>query len=279
MPYQRTIRYTSPLLAWHEIELTEPAPQWSGAYRPETARLVLPGSCWLQAEQAGERFVCDALSPLWLTPERPYRLRQPFAGQRSVVLIVGARADLPPAASRAVARRPRLGAAALWRLAQCRAALDARPDRLAFEEAALSLLPGDGPDDGQGVAPPPTHRAVERARELLAAEPAADRSLHDIARAVASSPFHLARCFRRATGLGLHAYRTRLRMALALQRLADGERQLVQLALELGYASHSHFSAAFRACFGFAPSHARERLGPRARRLARAPLRTIPTAP
>jgi len=265
MPYSRTVRYESPLVAWHELELTEPAPQWSGAYRPESPRLMVPGSHWVEAEQRGERFVCDALSPLWLTPAQPYRMRQPFGGQRSVVLIFGGgtagahdeaglRGTLPEVG------RPRLGPEAHWRLARCRAALDAgAPDRLALEEAALGLLPPWVSADRVAAGARP-HRAVERARELLAAEPAADLSLHELADAVACSPFHLARRFRRATGVGLHAYRTRLRMALALQRLADGEEALIQLALDLGYASHSHFSAAFRHCYGLPPSRARELL-------------------
>ncbi len=273
MPYRRTVRYESALVAWHEIELTEPAPQWSSAYRPESPRLMVPGSHWVEAEQRGERFVCDALSPLWLTPAQPYRMRQPFAGQRSVVLVFGAGACPSADDEEGVGSttrsggRPRLGPAVHWRLARCRAALDAgAPDRLALEEAALGLLPAAVGSASPACAEPRPHRAVERARELLAADPATDLSLHELADAVACSPFHLARRFRRATGIGLHAYRTRLRMALALQRLADGEEALIQLALDLGYASHSHFSAAFRTCYGLPPSRARELLaGGRAR--------------
>jgi AraC-like DNA-binding protein len=82
---------------------------------------------------------------------------------------------------------------------------------------------------------------------------------------VAASPFHLARRFKRANGVGLHRYRTRLRMALALARLGDGATDLTALALDLGFNSHSHFSAAFGAHFGVAPSRARDLLGCRAR--------------
>lgn len=270
MPYRRTIRYESPLFAWHELELTEPAPQWSSAYRPETPRLMVPGSRWVEAEQRGARFVCDALSPLWLTPAQPYRMRQPFAGQRSVVLIFGsaAAADQDPQEGATGApppgARPRLGPRAQWTLARCRAALDAgAPDRLAMDEAVLGLWPAALADPVAEDADVRPHRAVERARELIAADPAADLSLQDLADAAACSPFHLARRFRRATGIGLHAYRTRLRMAQALRRLADGEEALIQLALDLGYASHSHFSAAFRACYGLSPSRARELLSAR----------------
>lgn len=293
MPYHRAVRYASPLLAWHELELTEAVPAWSDHYRPDSPRLMLPASHWIEAEQGGQRFVCDSLSPLWLTPALPYRMRQPFKGQRSVVLVFGGE-HLPR-------RRLVLSPRALWMLTACRALLDAgAPDRLALEEAALALLQSeanDGVNDGvnagadvdvgadahaQHPTDPVAHRAVERARELLAGDPAADLSLHELAAAVASSPYHLARRFRRATGVSLHGYRTRLRMALALQRLAAGETQLVQLALELGYASHSHFSAAFRACHGVPPSRARELFVAAGRKSTRPPafkpLRTISTA-
>jgi AraC-like DNA-binding protein len=85
-------------------------------------------------------------------------------------------------------------------------------------------------------------------------------TLSIIARAVHCSVFHLCRSFRRATGLTLHAYREEVRLRLALERLEQGERDLTRLALDLGYSSHSHFTAAFRRSFGEAPSTTRKLL-------------------
>ncbi len=79
-------------------------------------------------------------------------------------------------------------------------------------------------------------------------------TLAKIARCVHSSPFHLARVFRRMTGLSLKQYLTRLRLRAALEPLADGEPDLTALALALGFASHSHFSDAFRREFNVTPS-------------------------
>jgi hypothetical protein len=87
VPYRRSIRYASPLVSWHELELAESMPEWSCAYRPDSPRLLVPGSHWVEAEQRGQRFVSDALRPLVLTPDSPYRTRQPFTGQRSIVLV------------------------------------------------------------------------------------------------------------------------------------------------------------------------------------------------
>jgi AraC family transcriptional regulator len=275
MPHRRTIRYASPLVAWHELVLEESASDWSITYRAESPRLLVPGTRWIEAEQRGRRFFCDALAPLVLTPEVPYRTRQPFGGQRSVVLIF----ECAEGGVLQRASRLRFDPSAQWQLAQCRAALDGGvQDRLHFEEAVLALLPEARADE-----PAPAHsaeigrptssrisnrtvdRAVERARELIASDPSSSDSLYEMAQAVAASPFHLARCFKRTNGIGLHRYRTCLRMALALSRLGDGEDDLSRLALDLGYSSHSHFTAAFGRHFGVSPSSARQVLATRAR--------------
>ena len=85
-------------------------------------------------------------------------------------------------------------------------------------------------------------------------------TLARIAAALDCSVFHLCRSFRRATGLTLHDYRNQVRLRLALERLEQGERDLTRLGLDLGYSSHSHFTAAFRRSFGTPPSDARKLL-------------------
>jgi AraC-like DNA-binding protein len=45
-------------------------------------------------------------------------------------------------------------------------------------------------------------------------------------------------------------------MAAALERVGDHRNNLTQLALDLGYSSHSHFTTAFRAYFALPPSTA-----------------------
>jgi AraC-like DNA-binding protein len=54
-------------------------------------------------------------------------------------------------------------------------------------------------------------------------------------------------------GRTLHGHRNELRLRAALDQLPDSRRHLSRLALELGYASHSHFTAAFRRRFGASP--------------------------
>lgn len=103
-------------------------------------------------------------------------------------------------------------------------------------------------------------RRVEKVRAFLASQPTDPWHLESIARKVYCSPFHLARQFRAVTGESIARYLLRLRLALALDRLAQGETDLARLALELGFAHHSHFSARFRSVFGETPTAVRDRL-------------------
>jgi AraC-like DNA-binding protein len=100
---------------------------------------------------------------------------------------------------------------------------------------------------------------AEAAKTYLAGRLGGRITLDDVARAVHASPFHLARVFRQRTGVPLHRYLTRLRLRAALERLADGVRDLTALALGLGFSSHSHFADSFRREFGRTPSEVRRR--------------------
>ncbi len=103
-------------------------------------------------------------------------------------------------------------------------------------------------------------RRAEEVKALLASKPTDTWHLESIARAVYCSPFHLARQFRAMTGESIARYLLRLRLALALDYLAQGETDLARLAVELGFAHHSHFSARFRSVFGMTPTAVRNTL-------------------
>ena len=95
---------------------------------------------------------------------------------------------------------------------------------------------------------------VEATKRILSQRYATPTSLDEIAGVVHTSPYHLCRVFRELTGRSIHAYRTDLRLRAALHRLAEGERDLTRLALDLGFADHGHFSNAFRRVFRMSPS-------------------------
>ena len=97
---------------------------------------------------------------------------------------------------------------------------------------------------------------VERAKRVLAETFRESLSLPVLAAHVGVSVFHLCRVFRRLTGFTLHGYRNALRLKAALENLSA---DLTGVALELGFSSHSHFTAAFRKEFGVTPSALRRR--------------------
>ena len=138
-------------------------------------------------------------------------------------------------------------------------------DPLLVEEAVLGLLAQvlaglyafRGPLPHAVARVSPRQRdAVEHVRRLLAHRLGDPLRLEDIAREVGLSPFHLCRLFRAATGSTLHAYRNQMRLVSALELLADGG-GITEVALDLGYSSHSHFTEAFRRLFGITPSRLR----------------------
>lgn len=95
------------------------------------------------------------------------------------------------------------------------------------------------------------------AKLLLTTEPKRRWTLADIADEIGVTPVYLTDAFRRGEGVPLYRYHLRVRLALALNQLADCD-DLTALAIELGFASHSHFSASFKRAYGLTPSEFRE---------------------
>jgi AraC-like DNA-binding protein len=99
-------------------------------------------------------------------------------------------------------------------------------------------------------------RIVDDARELVAAEPTI--GLVEMARRVAVSPHHLSRIFHRLTGETLSRYRNRMRVRLALERMAEGEGNISAVASDLGFADAAHMARTVRAENGDPPSSLRD---------------------
>lgn len=133
-------------------------------------------------------------------------------------------------------------------------------DPLFVEESAVRLLSrvvasaARAWDLSRKTSESPQGELAEAAKTVLAQGFCEPVGLDEVARRAGSSVFHLCRTFRRHTGSTLHGYRNQLRLRTALERVAAPESDLTDLALDLGYSSHSHFTAAFRKAFGMAPS-------------------------
>jgi AraC-like DNA-binding protein len=99
---------------------------------------------------------------------------------------------------------------------------------------------------------------TEAAKAFLASRMSKQVMLTEVAHEVAASPFNFARIFQQQTGLTVHRYLTLLRLRASLERLFDGQVDLTDLALDLGFSSHSHFTDRFRREFGQTPSEVRK---------------------
>ncbi|MBI3477926.1 MAG: helix-turn-helix transcriptional regulator [Acidobacteria bacterium] len=82
-------------------------------------------------------------------------------------------------------------------------------------------------------------------------------TLTSIACRLGLSPYHVCRLFRQVTGTKLHQYRLRLRLRVALAAVLESTQPLIDIALDTGFASHSHFTNSFRHEFGMTPSMVR----------------------
>jgi AraC-like DNA-binding protein len=101
-------------------------------------------------------------------------------------------------------------------------------------------------------------RLVDRVKVLLAGDLSRRWTLAEIAREIRGSPVYLTQVFQQVERLPLYRYHLRLRLARALDLVAARE-DLSGLAQDLGFSSHSHFSAAFRQHYGLTPAEFRTR--------------------
>ncbi|HET9445478.1 MAG TPA: AraC family transcriptional regulator [Steroidobacteraceae bacterium] len=96
-------------------------------------------------------------------------------------------------------------------------------------------------------------KLVDRAKLLLSSDPTRRWTLGEIGASMGVSPVYLTQTFQQVEGMPLYRYQMRLRLARALDLLSRYE-DLTTLSMDLGFSSHSHFSAAFRQAYGRTPA-------------------------
>ena len=146
-----------------------------------------------------------------------------------------------------------------------------RESRLQIEEHAILLIDRVlGLRKQNGSCPFPSVRRgkastlernmviVQRTLELLNQRFRERVSLDETARYAGCSTFHLCRIFRQHTGWTVSRYLAELRLQTALGMLRRSRMAITDIALELGYSSHSHFSAHFKSVFGLTPREYRK---------------------
>ncbi len=82
-------------------------------------------------------------------------------------------------------------------------------------------------------------------------------SLDELSQLAGASPYHLSRAFRTATGLSPMSYVRARRLTIAAHALAEGDEDILSIALAAQYGSHEAFTRAFAALFGRVPSQIR----------------------
>jgi len=100
-------------------------------------------------------------------------------------------------------------------------------------------------------------RAVEAA-QWIEANSTSEIDLAAAARTARLSPFHFLRCFSAALGVTPHQYLVRSRLRQAARLLADEERPVTDVALEVGFADLSNFVRTFHRAAKVSPREFRK---------------------
>ena len=106
---------------------------------------------------------------------------------------------------------------------------------------------------------------VAKAKRFSSNHPTQRIRLADVGQALGVSPVYMTDVFRQVEGVPFYQYALRKRLERAIRLLPGYQADLSTLALELDFASNSHFTTAFRRAFGCTPAAFRER----ARRVCR----------
>jgi AraC family transcriptional regulator len=247
-----------------------------GTCRDETAeecatdtQLVLPYRGVYVRRLGGDQATADANQVLLFNADEGYRVSHPVSGgDASLTLTVG-EPELRELVPRAILRAGETVAFTPHRLR-----IDPRTQALVMllrhslrqqiaepleaESLALTLMrralgPRTTRVPGATVG---RQRLVDRIKLVLASDPARRWTLGEIAAHVRGSPVYLTQVFQQVEGVPLYRYQLRLRLARALDLLAHAD-DLTALSLDLGFSSHSHFTAAFREMYGRSPSEFR----------------------
>lgn len=104
-----------------------------------------------------------------------------------------------------------------------------------------------------GAASAGRRKLVERTKLVLATDLARRWSLAEIGSEIGVSPVYLTQVFQQLEGTPLYRYQLRLRLARGLE-LLNASPDLAALSMDLGFSSHSHFTAAFRQAYGRTPA-------------------------
>lgn len=214
--------------------------------------------------------VADGNQVLFFNAQQEYRISHPVGGGDACLSLAVDPATLRELAPASMLmegggitflrQQQRIDHQAHMLVAQLRHALcDGAAEPLQVETLALALLRrsiGRPVDTSSGVSIG-RRRLVERVKLTLAGDMARRWTLADIAAETGGSPVYLTQVFQQVEGIPLYRYQLQLRLARALS-VIDQYDDLSAMSFDLGFSSHSHFSASFRQAYGRSPSSYRK---------------------
>jgi AraC family transcriptional regulator len=98
-----------------------------------------------------------------------------------------------------------------------------------------------------------SNHALRRLRDYVESSLADDLDVSVMADVMGFSPAHFARAFAATVGMTPFRYVMMRRLARARELLARTDRSALDIALDVGFKSPSHFTARFRREFGVTP--------------------------
>ena len=98
---------------------------------------------------------------------------------------------------------------------------------------------------------------LRRVVDYIEAHLADDISLRDLAAQAGVSTHHFGEAFKASTGTSPHRYLVERRIRRAKELLLGAEQSIAEIAISVGFASHSHFTDNFRRLTGTTPSRFR----------------------
>ena len=249
----------------------------SGACRHRSAEecassihLVFPYRGVYMRHLASDQAVADANHVLFFNPSQSYQISHPVAGGDASLSLGLSEPVLRELAPRSLLngggdfgfrrQQQRIDPRAQALVALLRHGLgNGSIEPLEAESLVLTLVCRSlGPRTSH--QPGATHarrRLADRVKVLLASDLSRRWTLAEIAAQIRGSPVYLTQVFRQTEGIPLYRYHLRLRLARALHLIARYD-DLSALAAELGFSSHSHFTAAFRQAYGRSPTAFRQ---------------------
>jgi AraC-like DNA-binding protein len=227
--------------------------------------VVLPVSGVFSKHDAPGRHVIGTPShAVFVAAATPYRISFPGAvGDRALTLRFGhaLAADQLDSNSEGIASHGLLPPGAmllrnlLWKRLESAEADEFEAEALGLDLLDISLRSmRTGSTTAQRSAQVRRMRAIERVKEAVSLAPADSWSLAKLAKVANLSPFHLCHVFRQMVGTSIYDYVLQERLARTLDVIVDGGHDLTAIALDAGFASHSHFTARFRRFFGCTPT-------------------------